>query len=37
MRRFPIEVKVFVIEKRRDGKEWSQIKQGIRKGHAALG
>jgi hypothetical protein len=30
MRRFPIEVKVFVIEKRRDGKEWSQIKQGIR-------
>ena len=30
MRRFPIEVKVFVIEKRRDGKEWSEIKRGIR-------
>ncbi|MDD5509491.1 MAG: hypothetical protein PHI12_01575 [Dehalococcoidales bacterium] len=30
MRRFPIEVKVFVIEKRRDGKEWSEIKQAIR-------
>jgi hypothetical protein len=30
MRRFPIEVKVFVIEKRRDDKEWSEIKRGIR-------
>ena len=29
MRRFPLEVKMFVIEKRREGNEWSQIKQGI--------
>jgi hypothetical protein len=30
MRRFPIEVKMFVIERRRDGKEWSDIKRAIR-------
>ena len=30
MRRYPLEVKMFVIEKRRAGSEWSQIKQGIR-------
>ena len=29
MRRFPIEVKAYVIEQRRDGKEWSEIKRGI--------
>jgi len=31
MRRYPLEVKMFVIERRRDGNdEWSKIKQGIR-------
>ena len=30
MRRYPLEVKMFVIEKRRENNEWSQIKQGIR-------
>ena len=30
MRRYPLELKMFVIEKRREGGEWSQIKRDIR-------